>query len=210
MNFYINPYLIKFTIALTLGCLVIVAGNTFGQDALATKAKRLKQLYTIAVKSSNGDMAKQQFFDAFPNTFKELNELYGYEKDKPAPLYENADQHIHDLFNNLTNINDTLYYKKIITIAIGAHWEADAIGEFQDGLQKRILDKPQLTLYLLRDKTEKDIASFWAFYFDYENSFSRKRSYDQIIKQVPANNKKMIALITIGYQQSTNYWKDNH
>jgi hypothetical protein len=203
---------LKPNLILAFVCLLISANNSHAQNsqALIAKSKRLKQLYNMAVNSSNGDFAKQQFFNEFPNTFKELNDLYGYETNKPAPLYEDGIGHIHELFNNLTNINDTLYYKKIIAIATDAHYDADAINYFHDGLQKRILDKPALALYLLRDKTEKDIINVWAFYFDYENSSIRKDNYNALIKLMPPDNKKMIALITTGYQKSTKYWKDNH
>lgn len=211
MNPFSKHNITKLSLALVL--LIIIVNSCFAQaktDTLATKAKRLKQLYNIAVNSSNGDFYKEQFFNAFPNTFKQLNDLYGDENNKPGPLSNDAFGHIHELFNNITNINDTLYYKKIIGIATDAHYDADAVNYFQDGLEKRILDKPALALYLLRDKTEKNIVNVWAFYFDYENSSIKKENYNKLIKLIPSSNKKMITLITAGYQKSTKYWKDNH
>ena len=140
------------------------------QDSITLKAKRLKYLYLLSTSSSNGirDTYQEQFFKEFPNTFGQLLELYGYnEKDKkPNILYNEAPNHILNLFNNLLNINDTLYYKKIIQISIGGHWDADAVNYFQDGLQKRVLDNPKLTLHLLKQITNDKIKSFWYFYFD--------------------------------------------
>jgi len=137
-------------------------------DSTTIKANRLKRLYLLSTSSSNGnaDIYKLQFFDAFPNTFKELNEIYGYETNKPSPLYFEAEPHIYELFNNLNNINDTLYYRKIISIAIGGRWDADAVNMFQEGLRKRVLNNLELTIYLLKRMADDKISSFWYFYFD--------------------------------------------
>ncbi len=203
---------LKPNLILAFVCLLISTNNIFAQSSptLSAKAKRLKQLYTMAVNSSNSDIAKQQFFNEFPNTFKELNDLYGDENNKPGLLANDAIGHIYELFNNLTIINDTLYYRKLVSIAIGAHWDADGVNYFQDGLKKRVLSKPMLAVYLLQNKPDKDITDFWFFYFDFENSFSRKQSYGQIISQLPAKDKKMIMLVNNGYQRATKSWKDNH
>jgi hypothetical protein len=137
-------------------------------DSLTVKVNRLKQLYLLSTSSSqdNADIYKQQFFNAFPNTFKELNEIYGYETNKPSPLYFEVEHHIYELFNNLNNINDTLYYRKIISIAIGGRWDADAINIFQEGLRNRILNNPELAFYILKRMPDDKISSFWYFYFD--------------------------------------------
>ena len=139
-------------------------------DTIFSKAQKLKRLYVLSTASSTdaSDKYKQQFFDEFPSTFEQLNELYGYNYDtnKPAPLYNEFEKHIVDLFNNLNNINDTLYYKKIISIAIGGHWDGDAINAFQHGLQIKVLNNPELTVYILKNMPENKISSFWYFYFD--------------------------------------------
>ncbi|MBC7398323.1 MAG: hypothetical protein H7289_00145 [Mucilaginibacter sp.] len=189
-----------------MGCSVTVAQKT----DLSAKAKKLKQLYLLVTKSTNSEIYEEQFFNEFPNTFKELNELYGYEKDKPAPLYYDGLEHIYELFNNLKSINDTLYYKKIVSIAKGARYDADAVSYFQSGLRDKVLANPKLILFILKNKPEKEVIGFWSFYFDYENSSARKKNYIELIKKIPAQNKNSIRFITAGYEKSTKYWTNSH
>lgn len=137
-------------------------------DSITLKAKKLKQLYLLATATSQDmrNIYTEKFFNEFPDSFKELNSLYGYENDTPSILYYEAENHIIKLFNNINTINDTLYYKKVINIAIGGHWDADAINYFQHGLNDRAEKKPELIVYLLKQMEIKAIKSFWYFYFD--------------------------------------------
>jgi hypothetical protein len=136
-------------------------------DSTAIQAKKLKQLYLLATGSGGmNDFYRQKFFDEFPGTFSRLNELYGYDNGKAAILYDDAENHIIKLFNNLDSINDTLYYNKIITIAIGGHWDADAINYFQYGLKQRVEKNPELAVFILEKNTTENVKSFWHFYFD--------------------------------------------
>ena len=149
----------------------LIVSNRHSKDSLSLKAKKLKQLYLLSTSSSNdvSDIYKQQFFDAFPNTFKQLDGLYGDHFDihhKPAPLNDQAEHHIIGLFNKLNIINDTLYYSKIVSIAIGGHWDGDAINFFQEGLRHKVLNIPALVVDILKDKSNERIYSFWYFYFD--------------------------------------------
>jgi hypothetical protein len=160
------PLIIFFNISLSEGSLTLREKDTIS-DSIVAKAKRLNELYTLSTgSSSKTQIYRKQFFDLFPNSFKELNDLYGYNNGVEAPLYNQVEKHIFELFNNLNNINDTLYYKKIVSIAIGGHWDADAVNAFQEGLRKRVLSKPDLIVYLLKEIPVKKIKSFWYFYFD--------------------------------------------
>ncbi len=143
-----------------------VATNQPVVDTLAIKAKKLKRLYLLCTSSQvNVDIYQRQFFDEFPATFSELNDLYGY-SSKASILYFDAEKHIARFFNNLNSVNDTLYYQKIIGIAINGRWDADAINYFQHGLKEHVENKPELTVYILQKLSEEKMKSFWLFYFD--------------------------------------------
>jgi len=139
-------------------------------DSIDLKVKKLKHLYLLSTASSvhQSDVYKQEFFDEFPNTFKELSVLYGYNSKmhQPAPLYSEVEKHILNLFNNITCVNDTVYYKKIVSISLGGHWDADAVNAFQAGLRKRVVANPELIEYILKNKSDDEARSFWYFYFD--------------------------------------------
>jgi hypothetical protein len=133
--------------------------------SLRAKAHKLKRLYAEMISDSSNSYSQLQFFDAFPNNFTELNELYGDNSNPPAILSNEAEQHIFK-FNGLDKINDTVYYKKIISIAIGGHWDADAINYFQNGLIAKVEADPTLIIYLLQSMSDKQIRGFCYFYFD--------------------------------------------
>jgi hypothetical protein len=133
---------------------------------IVEKAKKLKELYRLCSESRIKEPYKIAFFNAFPSTFEELNELYGYNNHTPAILYSSSYDHIIGLFNNLDLINDTVYYKKIISISINGHWDADAVNAFQKGLTKRTISNPELIVDILQNMPDDTIKSFWRFYFD--------------------------------------------
>lgn len=141
--------------------------NNPTKDNLQIKADSLKQLYTLATCSHvNKAIYEKQFFDEFPATFNQLNDLYGDKENKPAILNNEAENHIIGLFNKITSVNDTVYYGKIIGIGIGGLWDADAVNYFQHGLRERVENNVALTIYLLKKLKAADIKSFWFFYFD--------------------------------------------
>lgn len=128
-------------------------------------AQKLQKLYSQA-NSVHSNKAKEDFFYAFPSSFKDLNSLYGYKSNTTGLLYNNALNHITYLFRNSEIINDTIFYKKIISISIDGHWDADAINYFQMELRRKTFAKPKLILYLLEGMQNKQVESFWYFYFD--------------------------------------------
>lgn len=162
-------------------------------DSLTLKAKKLKHLYMLAKNSSGQkEINEENFFNEFPGTFNELNLLYGYIENKPAPLYEESELHILGLFNTLTAINDTVYYKKIISIAIGGHWDADAINFFQHGLEQRVITKPELTVSILKKLPNSQISSFWYFYFDGPHP---QKQIDPALLKIKLIDKKVFDLM---------------
>lgn len=166
--------------------------NNHSNDSLSLKAKKLKHLYLLSTASSNdaSDVYKQQFFDCFPNTFKQLDELYG--DHKSAPLNDQAEQHIVDLFNNLNNINDTLYYRKIVSIAVGGHWDADAVNFFQHGLEAKTAINPNLIVHVLKSLSNEKIQSFWYFYFDGAHP---KKQIAEPLQRMKAIDSKIYSLM---------------
>lgn len=171
-------------------------------DTISFKAKKLQQLYLLstAVSVYESDNYKQQFFYEFPKTFKLFNELYGYDniRNKPGPLSTKALEHI-NLFNGLVNINDSIYYKKIVSIAIGGLWDEDAVGFFQEGLRSRVLTNPKLTVYILKTMNDIKIRSFWLFYFD--GPVVRKQISEplQTIKEI---NSRIYNLMIEGHEDA--------
>jgi hypothetical protein len=191
-TYYLLASIIFFNISISEGALLLNENGAIG-DSIIVKAKRLQELYTLSTSTSGKtQLYRKQFFDLFPNSFKELNDLYGYKNSVEAPLYNQVEKHIFELFNNLDGINDTIYYKKIVSIAIGGHWDADAVNAFQEGLRKRVLSKPDLIVYLLKEIPDKRIKSFWYFYFD---GVHPSKQIDEPLLKIKTNNLKIYNLM---------------
>ena len=202
----IIPFLI-FKVGL-LSCQAFSTTSPQAIDSVEAKAKKLKQYYLLSKSSvpEVADMYQDKFFDEFPNTFKQLNQLYGYDGQakKGAILYYDAGNHIMGLFNNLKNINDTLYYKKIIGITIGGKWDADAVNFFQHGLQEHIVAKPELAVFILKKMDKSTIKSFWYFYF--VGPIPKNHFYPSLEK-IKMIDKDIYKLMMESYNQVSKVWE---
>ncbi len=142
----------------------------FGQTNPILKTDTLSDLYKKSIISKDSLIYQSKFFHSFPATFRDFNDTYGYfDNQDPhltyaGALYPDSYKHIELLFR-LTNIPEREYYNKIINIAIGGHWEADAINYFQNGLRNKVFENPRLTIDLLKIKSDRDILSFWFFFY---------------------------------------------
>lgn len=134
-------------------------------DSLKIKMDKLQEYYSKSHDRADSMEFQIRFFEEFPSDFESFNRIYGYIDDNPMPLYDSAFEHI-ELFNRISGVSRATYYRKMISIAIGGYWDADAINYFQDGLQEHVAANPELTFELLNERTEKEILQFWFFYFD--------------------------------------------
>ncbi|MBL4887313.1 MAG: hypothetical protein JKZ03_02420, partial [Flavobacteriaceae bacterium] len=82
---------------------------------------------------------ERKFFCAYPNSFKEMQNIFGYDDTKgEAPLYSDGFKFI-NFFSTLNSIHKKQYYAKYIDINIDGIWEADNIqGAF--GFDTKLLE----------------------------------------------------------------------
>jgi hypothetical protein len=109
---------------------------------------------------------RKLFFENFPSNYNDFQHVYGYENGKKGELYDVGFKHIHELFNQLECINDTVYYKKLVDISLNGSWDADAVSYFQRGVWSRVFKNPQLATHILSLYSEEEIKSFFLFFFD--------------------------------------------
>ncbi len=127
-----------------------------------------------ALAADNSKENQTAFFNAFPKGAREFENL----KDSMNLAESETDLYNYiDAFGNLTETNDTLYCIRLLNLAIGLDYEADAINQFQQLLQtkmgfirkdsKKNADNNLCDIILLvLSKTMKgDQMRFWQFYF---------------------------------------------
>lgn len=178
-------------------------------ESLNKRAGRLKLLYAKATGSAhNYKLYQPQFFNEFPSTFREFDALYGYRNGTAAPLYHEAESHIIGLFNSMEVVNDTLYYNKLISIAIGGEWDADAVNFFQGKLGDRVCKNMALTVYLLDKLPIEKVRSFWFFYFD---GVHPKKQIEPCLRPLADSNPAMYKIIVEAKRKVIAKWgKDGH
>jgi hypothetical protein len=108
----------------------------------------------------------KEFINAFPNTFQDFNQLYGYDdQEGERILFSKLNEHI-SYFFNCSEVSDREKLNKVVSIGINGKWDADAIGMFQDSTFDLIKDHPNEAKEILDSLPDDKAASFWFFLFD--------------------------------------------
>jgi hypothetical protein len=157
---------------------------------------------------------EQKFFCAFPNSFKGMQLLFGYEdKNGAAPLYsaENetysyTDKHIMSdvigFFSELKSIPDSTYYEKYIRINIDGYWEADNINE-AFGFYYQLMSDTESACKILAEFSDKEIRSVFHFIFDGphpKNEYNEKL-YENLKPEIENQSKRLSLLLTKSYEK---------
>ena len=144
---------------------------------LNQKAEKLMELATELGQSQENSRSfyEREFFNNFPDSFREFVDLYGYDTlvRKPrakapfsyGPLYEESYEHVYSLFGKLSTIPTDEYYSRLFNICIGGYWEADGVNFLRSVLREKVEANTMLTCELLSKRNDDEIISFWRFYF---------------------------------------------
>ncbi len=148
--------------------------------------------------------AIERFFCAFPNSFKEMEDLFGYsEQNKAAPLYNYEDGvTILEYFKNLTTIPKADYYNKYINICVGGVWEADHIVHAFD-FEDKLRNDTHAACTELSKRSDEDIASVFRFIFDgpHPQNLRSKVIYKRLLPKLNSYSARLGKLLTRSYKQ---------
>ena len=156
-------------------------------DSIDIKAIKLKENYEQVINASKAEKESLNliFFNSFPSSFDEMNDLFGYNETREGPLYSD-DLKIIKYFSQLDLIDKEAYYNKYIDICINGKWEADNITRGFD-IYKRILDDTNTICEVLAKKSDSELESIFRFVFDGphpDNQFNHKLN-NQFMSQIP-------------------------
>ena len=180
------------------------------QDSVMRKAEQLKTLYPKLSSSYEG-MYDYEYFRVFPKSFKMLNALFGYsddplgrvEFDENRPLYDVHMEYIGAFFK--LDIKKKEHYKRVIEISLNGRWYADGINYFQHGMREKLKQDLELFCELLSGYTDKEIQSFWYFYFDGPHPADTIPEELEKVKQI---NERIYRLMEVGLSKAQQYWKE--
>jgi hypothetical protein len=146
--------------------------------------------------------ADENFFCAFPNSFKGMQNIFGFDDNKgAAPLYENGENLI-GYFANLNTISKEIYYDKFINICVKGVWEADNIRE-AFGLADKLFDDTEAVCTSLSMRTDEEIKSIFHFIFDgpHPNNEYNKEIYYRLSPKMTKQNERLGNLLTESYNK---------
>ena len=157
---------------------------------------------------------EQKFFCAFPNSFKGMLSIFGYdEKNGAAPLYSTGnetysyiDRHIMSdvigLFSELKSIPDSTYYERYIRINIDGYWAADNINE-AFGFYYRLMNHTESACKMLSKFSDREIRSVFHFIFDGphpKNDYNEKL-YENLKPEIESQSERLNRLLTESYNE---------
>ena len=129
---------------------------------------KLNATYRELLKHPKNKKARGANFEAFPNTWMEYIVTYQFvpdDKEGRKNLYSVGHKHMHAFEYKLNLIPDSLYYKKLVNIAIGARKDADAANYLQGCVKDHMINHSEEILNALAPLRKGHRFEFWEFYF---------------------------------------------
>ncbi|MHB9147647.1 MAG: hypothetical protein ACYC2U_04405 [Candidatus Amoebophilus sp.] len=121
--------------------------------------------------------------------------------------FDNIDIHLFDIRDELIKIiPDSIYYEKIVSLAIGGFWDSDEILSLQ--MQAIGLNNIDLLMHILNQKTDEEIASFWFFRYDGPPHPVLLNIKDSFYKKIKETNPRIAKLMSKGYKALLSEWKN--
>ncbi len=154
--------------------------------------------------SANRIIWEQKFFCAFPNSFKGMQAVFGYDDKKgAAPLYNYPKgENLIQYFSRLESIPDSTYYDKYVRINIDGVWEADNIREAFD-FANRLTTDTENVCKVLSMFSDKEIKNVFRFIFDGphpKNEYNEKL-YKNLKSEIDSHNERLSRLLTESYEK---------
>ncbi len=128
---------------------------------------KLNTAYRELVNNPDSKEKQEAFFNAFPNNWREFITTYcfcsndGYD----LTMYSAAYDHIAALGSKMSMINDTVYCRKLVNIAVGGTYDADAPNYFKTALHRTMQEKEGAMLYCISQLRKGHCMQFWQFYW---------------------------------------------
>ncbi|MDR1346720.1 MAG: hypothetical protein LBK03_08495 [Bacteroidales bacterium] len=174
----------------------------FKAQSQVTLDSLLVKYYNLATTSKDSNFYKEKFFEVFPDNFQLFDSIYGFTKisiDSTyfSPLYFVSHEHILLFFDVLNLMDKNAFVKKVINISLNGYWNADAVGIFQDEMQKFILNNIEQFLRVLEHYTDIEIKNFWHFFFDsniFDNNYNI-RMYGKVYRNIRELNYTRILIL---------------
>lgn len=162
---------------------------------------RLNQSYAELLAHPNSKSHQEAFFITFPRTWMEFTMTYQYVpgKNYDLTMYFKSAEQIRAL-GKLTMIPDSTYCEKLIGIAVGAEWDADAPSYFKSLLHQVVQSKKDPMFKALAQLRKGNQMQFWQFYWsNIVRSKDLEKEFLQLKKESIGQYPDQVKIMSIAF-----------
>lgn len=153
------------------------------------------------------------FVEAFPRSYDEFINLYGYNDDEfeLALLYYEANDHIEFLFSD-DRILEPVCLDMLIKLTNGFYWQADAAAYLSMHIQSMLKDHPDLMSTFLKDKDDYLVKDFLKCAIstphpEPENTVYYNE-YLKLVEQYKNRSPKIVRLFKAAHEELVDEWRE--
>ncbi|MFT4073147.1 MAG: hypothetical protein QM654_14635 [Dysgonamonadaceae bacterium] len=146
---------------------------------------KLNSSYRELVNKPNTLVRQKNFFDAFPSTWMEFTMTYQFlpYSDYDLTMYHLGYNHVRALGERVTLIKDSLYCNKLVRLAIGGTWFADAPNYLKSLLHQMMWKRMEGMLKVISGLRKGNQFQFWLFYWsNLVDSKVLKTEFERLLK----------------------------
>ena len=151
---------------------------------------RLNTAYRELMKRPSDKKCQEAFFDAFPANWDEFITTYGYfpQDGYDLTMYYLAYEHIRALGDCSASIDSVAYCRKLVNIAVGGIFQADAPSHFQSLLHRVMWERMDAMLDYISQLRRGYQMRFWQFYWS--SIVPNKKSEDEYARLYERNSRE--------------------
>jgi hypothetical protein len=188
--------------------IIIAACLFFQQQAYSQRfpmdTTKLKNAYNELMANPKSSRQQMIFFKLFPSTWLEYYLTYGFIDVKNLNYL--CGKHGKAFEKLYGSIPDSLYFDKLISIAIGGRWDSDRVYFSQDFLHQVTEAKPKVMLARLSKQTKGYQLRFWQFYWSsLPAGHELKEEHDKLRSILVAINPAATKIMDVGFEYA---WKE--
>jgi hypothetical protein len=158
--------------------------------------------------SSFTDKKCKDFVEAFPSSFKDFDNLYGFDDEKGGgALYAKYPEHF-PYFFSCGEVSDKQRLEKVISIGLdGRYRDGSPVDLFNGPAIDLITKNPVLAQSILDGLSDQKAISFWYFLFDFPTP-KDKESQNQVesVKDRLGRNSKQAKLLDQAFNRLLREW----
>ena len=147
------------------------------------------------------DYQETIFFCSLPNNFNEYILYYSKSwKFKNQKIWLSEGYHLQKYLPRLKKISKYKVLNKLFELGKGGRWDAE-VHVLQDIIQSEYAVFITTAIELLNNKPEKEILSFWHFFYDGPHPENCQKDYEELYKRYHKENPRIAKLMKQSYEK---------